>query len=145
MASERVDEEVGRIVNCINSCWPEYAFTHLDIRKPSGEKFRDVLGRFLKGFLGYNYQLSHVSLVFSFFFIISSFAIGLFQICYKINMHELSRNPEMFVHFESTMSLFREINNILKSVGCTSLRFGELRRPSLSILYSWEIVYSSQT
>lgn len=79
MASERVDEEVGRIVNCINSCWPEYAFTYLDIRKPSGEKFRDILGRFLKGFLGYNYQLSNVSLLFYLFLLFHVLILDFFK------------------------------------------------------------------
>ena len=58
---ESKDEEIVRIVNCINSCWPEYPFTYADIRKPTGEKFRDVLGKFLQGFLGGNYQLPTVS------------------------------------------------------------------------------------
>ncbi len=61
MNSERQDEDVVRIVNCINSCWPEYSFTALDVRRPCGEKFRDVLGKFLKGFLSCNYQLPSVS------------------------------------------------------------------------------------
>lgn len=64
MAGERQDEEIIRIVNCVNSCWPDYPFTYVDIRKPTGEKFRDVLGKFLKGFLGGNYQLPGVSLAF---------------------------------------------------------------------------------
>ena len=61
MNSERQDEDVCRIVNCINSCWPEYSFTALDVRRPCGEKFRDVLGKFLKGFLSCNYQIPSVS------------------------------------------------------------------------------------
>ena len=54
------DEETLRIVNCVNSCWPEFTFTHGDIRKPTGEKFRELLLRFLTGFLGGNYQLPNV-------------------------------------------------------------------------------------
>lgn len=61
MGSERQEEEISRIVNCINSCWPEVPFTYVDIRKPSGEKFRDVLSKFLKGFFVCNYQLPGVS------------------------------------------------------------------------------------
>lgn len=60
MATDRVDEESARIVNCMNNCWPEYSFTYNDLRKPTGEKFRDVLVKFLKGILGVNYQLSSV-------------------------------------------------------------------------------------
>ena len=62
MATDRVDEESTRIVNCINNCWPEYSFTYSDLRKPTAEKFRDVLLKFLKGIVGVNYQLSSVSL-----------------------------------------------------------------------------------
>lgn len=61
MSSERLEDDIARIVNCINSCWPDYPFTYVDIRKPSSEKFRDVLSKFLKGFLGCNYQLPGVN------------------------------------------------------------------------------------
>lgn len=61
MAADRIDEESARIVNCINNCWPEYSFTYSDLRKPTGEKFRDILMVFLKGILPTNYQLSSVS------------------------------------------------------------------------------------
>ena len=57
------DEETLRIVNCVNSCWPEFTFTHGDIRKPTGDKFRELLLRFLTGFLGGNYQLPNVCLL----------------------------------------------------------------------------------
>ena len=64
MASDRVDDDVSRIMNCVNSCWPEFSFTYMDFRKPSGEKFRDILGKFLQGFLGCQYQIPSVSLLF---------------------------------------------------------------------------------
>ena len=55
---ERSDEE---IVHCINSCWPEFPFGIPDIRRPSGEKMREILLRFLKTFISGNYQLPNVS------------------------------------------------------------------------------------
>lgn len=79
MASEKQEEDVERIVNCINSCWPDSSFTYMDIRKPCGEKFRDVLKKFLKGFLGGNYQLPTVSklwfLAFYVFFFVSLLSV----------------------------------------------------------------------
>lgn len=110
MASEKQEEDVERIVNCINSCWPDSSFTYMDIRKPCGEKFRDVLKKFLKGFLGGNYQLP------------------------TVNMNQFSRNPEMFQHLEGNMSLFREINNILKHLGYTKFKYGDMIKPTSNIV-----------
>ncbi|XP_046640134.1 tropomyosin-like [Daphnia pulicaria] len=103
---ESKDEEIVRIVNCINSCWPEYPFTYADIRKPTGEKFRDVLSKFLQGFLGCNYQYP------------------------AINMHKFSSNPEMFVHLEGNLSLFRTVNRILKELGYHNFKYGDMIKPT---------------
>ena len=56
-----MDEDVTRILNCVNCCWPEIPFTHNDIRRPTGEKFRELLRQFLKSFIVGNYQLPNVS------------------------------------------------------------------------------------
>lgn len=56
------DDEVGRVVNCINSCWPEFPFTQNDMRKPTSEKFREVLLKLLRGVLGTGYQLPSVNI-----------------------------------------------------------------------------------
>ena len=59
---ERSDED---IVECIKSCWPEFTFNVADIRRPIGDKFRDILFLFLKTFNSGNsgnYQLPGVSL-----------------------------------------------------------------------------------
>lgn len=58
------DEQMGRILNCVTSCWPEFNFSMTDIngKKPmTGERFRELLCHFLKGFLGGNYHLPGVS------------------------------------------------------------------------------------
>ena len=46
-----MDDDVTRILNCVNSCWPEIPFSHNDIRRPTGEKFRELLRQFLKSFI----------------------------------------------------------------------------------------------
>ena len=56
MASENRDEDILRIVECIDGCWPELAFSYADIRKPTGEKFCQILNKFLKGFVGDSYH-----------------------------------------------------------------------------------------
>lgn len=55
-----MDEESARILNCTSNCWPEHSFTYNDLKKPTGEKFREILMLFLKGILTSNYQLSSV-------------------------------------------------------------------------------------
>lgn len=45
-------------------------------------------------------------------------------------MNQFSRNPEMFQHLEGNMSLFREINNILKHLGYTKFKYGDMIKPS---------------
>lgn len=51
-------------------------------------------------------------------------------------MHDMSRNPEMFAHMEGTVSLYREINSILKGIAINSLKYGDLLRPSRNTNYS---------
>jgi hypothetical protein len=52
-----MDDEVTRMLDCVNSCWPEIPFSHNDIRRPTGEnRFRELLRQFLKSFIvGNNY------------------------------------------------------------------------------------------
>ncbi len=60
------EEQINRVLGCINSCWPEFPFTLQDIngRKPmSGDKFRELLILFLRGFLGSDYQLPGVNIL----------------------------------------------------------------------------------
>lgn len=45
-------------------------------------------------------------------------------------MHHFTRNPEMYTHMEPTMSLYREINKLLKSMNFHGLRYTDLLRPS---------------
>jgi len=127
MAMERAgDEELARVVNCVNSCWPEFAFTYADVRKPTGEKFRELLFRFLTAFLG-NDQLQNG------------------------NMSEFSKNPEMFQHLEANLSLYTGVNNVLKQLQYQNLRYADLIHPTpaivrevLSVLVNFLAFYEEQ-
>lgn len=44
-------------------------------------------------------------------------------------MHDFSRNPEMYAHMEGTLSLYRDINKLLKSIHYHNLRYADLIRP----------------
>jgi len=121
------DEETLRIVNCVNSCWPEFTFTHGDIRKPTGDKFRELLLRFLTGFLGGNYQLPNG------------------------NMAEFSKNPEMFQHLEGNIGLYMGINSMLKRLKYQNLFYSDLIHPTpgvvrevLSVLVNFLAYYEEQ-
>ena len=49
-------------------------------------------------------------------------------------MQDHTRNAQMYAHCEGTMSLYRNINSILKNVGYSSFCYGDLLKPSLCIL-----------
>ena len=66
-----MDDDVTRILNCVNSYWPAISFTHNDIRRPPGEKFRELLRQFFKSFIIDNFQLPNVSLPLTFLTIFS--------------------------------------------------------------------------
>nr|CAH0103174.1 unnamed protein product [Daphnia galeata] len=102
------DEEIVRIVKCINSCWPEYPFTYEDIRKPTGEKFGEILFMFLQEFFGRNYKLPNL----------------------EQHIKSVSSTPEMFTHLEGTISLFRSINSILKRVNYRDFKYGTMVKPT---------------
>ena len=127
MSADRVmDEESARIMNCVNSCWPELTFTITDLRKPTGDKFRELLLLFLKGIIGGNYQLPGVSNhLISHFKHTLRFNLNFLQ----ANLQEFSRNPEMFGHMETNIALFREVNKLLKSLCYHNFRYADLVRP----------------
>jgi len=123
---ERSDED---IVECIKSCWPEFTFNVADIRRPIGDKFRDILFLFLKTFNSGNsgnYQLP------------------------GCNLPESTKTPEMFQHLEGNISLYRESNFILKSLNYHNLSYGDLIWPTtakvrevLAVLINFLAYYES--
>ena len=124
-----MDEELGRIVHCVTSCWPEFNFSVNDIngKKPmTGERFRELLYLFLQGFIGDNYHLPGVRyLTFN-----PSLSDRLIILVHQVNLAEYSRNPEMHAHMENQLSLYREINQLLKELGYMRLAFIDLIRPN---------------
>ena len=53
-----------------------------------------------------------------------------------MNFGEFSRNPEMLTHLEGTLTLYREINHILKRLGYTNFKYIDILKPSKFTLIS---------
>jgi hypothetical protein len=56
-----------------------------------------------------------------------------------MNLSEFSRNPEMFIHLEGPLALYREINCILKRLGYSNFKYIDILKPSKFTLISIEL------